>query len=63
MQVTVSQKACVRCGVCAGVCPAVFAIDEGESARAVNPEVPEGYQVPAQAAADTCPTGAINIIL
>ncbi len=33
MQAMVLEKACIQCGLCAGLCPEVFALDAGEPAR------------------------------
>ena len=33
MEAMVLQKACIQCGLCAGLCPEVFALDDGEPAR------------------------------
>ena len=33
MQAIVLQKACIQCGLCAGLCPEVFALDAGEPAQ------------------------------
>lgn len=62
MNATVDRQACVRCGLCPAICPAVFTIAERESARAVTPQVPEEAKAAAQKAADSCPTGAITLL-
>ena len=62
MYATVNQQACIRCGLCPGICPAVFHLpDNGDSAQAISGEIPTEQQADAQAAADSCPTGAIVI--
>ena len=62
MHATVLQKACIRCGMCASICPEVFSLpDDGESARAICDTVPEEYAVSVQEAADSCPTSAIEV--
>ena len=62
MNAVVNQKACIRCGMCPTICPEVFTLpDNGESAQAITDTVPEGCEVAAREAADSCPTGAIEI--
>ena len=62
MYANVLQKACIRCGLCPTLCPEVFHLPEdGGSAQAVTDEIPTELQPDAQAAADNCPTGAIEI--
>ncbi len=61
MYANVNQKGCIRCGLCCGICPQVFSLSEGESARAITQPVPEDCRLTVQEAADSCPTGAIEI--
>jgi len=61
MKAMVNEKACIRCGLCAATCPAVFSLEEGESARAIEGDIPTEQQVDTRAAADGCPTSAIEI--
>ena len=49
MEAMVLQKACIQCGLCAGLCPEVFALDDGEPARVL------------QEAADSRPVAAIQV--
>ena len=61
MKVKVNQDACIGCGACAAICEDVFAInDEGLSEAKVE-EVKEDLQQEVRDAADSCPTGAIEI--
>lgn len=56
----VLEKACIRCGLCESVCPAVFTLpDDGGCARAADGPVPTAEQADARTAADSCPTAAI----
>ncbi len=70
MKVKVNQDACIGCGACAAICDEVFEInDEGlsevkaeenkEKEEFVN--VKEELQDEVRDAADSCPTGAIEI--
>ena len=62
MKAMVNQKACIRCGLCPTLCPAVFSLDDsGAPAQAVTGEVPKEQEIAAQNAADNCPTAAITI--
>ncbi len=71
MKVKVNKDACIGCGACAAICDEVFEInDEGLSEVKVeenseNKEefvsVKEELQDEVRDAADSCPTGAIEI--
>ncbi len=62
MRAAVLEKACIRCGLCEGICPAVFTLpDDGGCARAVDEKVPTEEQSGVRTAADSCPTAAIVI--
>ena len=62
MYANVLQKACIQCGLCPTICPEVFHLpEEGGSAQAVTDEIPTELQADTQTAADSCPTGAIQI--
>ena len=61
MKVKVNQDACIGCGACAAICDEVFEInDEGLSEAKVE-EVKDELQDEVRDAADSCPTGAIEI--
>lgn len=61
MQAMVYEKSCIQCGLCPSLCPEVFSLDVGESARAIDGPVPEQWQPAARKAADECPVGAITL--
>ena len=62
MHANVLQKACIRCGLCPALCPEVFSLPgDGGSAQAVADEIPAELQPDAMAAAESCPTGAIEL--
>ena len=71
MKVKVNKDACIGCGACAAICDEIFEInDEGLSEVKVeenseNKEefisVKEELQDEVRDAADSCPTGAIEI--
>ena len=61
MKVKVNKDACIGCEACAAICDEVFEInDEGLSEAKVE-EVKEELQDEVRDAADSCPTGAIEI--
>lgn len=60
MHAFVHRETCIRCGLCPTLCPEVFDLPEGESAQVIADPVPEDCFVQAQAAADSCPVGAIH---
>lgn len=61
MKVKVNKDACIGCGACVAICDEVFEInDEGLSEAKVE-EVKEELQDEVRDAADSCPTGAIEI--
>ena len=61
MKVKVNKDACIGCGACAAICDEVLEInDEGLSEAKVE-EVKEELQDEVRDAADSCPTGAIEI--
>ncbi len=61
MKVKVNKDACIGCGACAAICDEVFEInDEGLSEAKVE-EVKEELQDEVRDAADSCPTGAIEV--
>ena len=61
MEITIDRQACIRCGMCVALCPAVFSMAEGETALAVTEPIGENCVVDVQRAAETCPTGAIHM--
>ena len=70
MQAMVLEKACIQCGLCAGLCPEVFELNSGEPARVTVDPIPDaqkigvqeaGCRLAAQEAADSCPVAAIQV--
>ncbi len=61
MKAVVLQKACIRCGLCAGLCPAVFAQEGDETARVLTDPIPDEQKIGVQEAADSCPVAAIEV--
>ncbi len=68
MKVKVNKEACIGCGACAAICDEVFELnDEGLSEVKLEKKenefvsVKEELQDEVRDAADSCPTGAIEI--
>ena len=64
MKVKVNKDACIGCGACAAICDAVFEInDEGlsEVKEDAKEKVKEEDKVSVKDAAESCPTGAIEV--
>ena len=61
MQAMVLEKACIQCGLCAGLCPEVFALNSGEPARVTVDPIPDAQKIGVQVAADSCPVAAIQV--
>lgn len=64
MKVKVIKDACIGCGACAAICDNVFEInDEGlsEVKEEAKEEVKEDDKVACKDAAESCPTGAIEV--
>lgn len=57
----VDKNACVGCGLCTGICPEIFEMnDEGLAVGSEN-EIPENLLESANDAKDQCPVSAITI--
>ena len=50
-----------QCGLCAGLCPEVFALNSGEPARVTVDPIPDAQKIGVQEAADSCPVAAIQV--
>ena len=55
--VKVDKNKCIGCGLCAGMCPDTFIMDEDNKSKVINPEVNDC----AKNAAQNCPVDAISI--
>lgn len=55
--VKVDKKICIGCGLCAGICPDTFEMDEDNKSEVINPEVTEC----AANAVKNCPVQAISL--
>lgn len=61
MKVKVNRDSCIGCGACAAICDDVFEIDDEGLSIAKKEEVEEDKKQEVQDAADSCPTGAIEV--
>ena len=59
MHAQVHEKTCICCGLCPSICPEVFSLEDGESARAITDPIPDelrlGHRKP--------PTAALSALL
>ena len=61
MKVKVNKDACIGCGACAAICDEVFEINDEGLSEVKAEEVKEELQDEVRDAADSCPTGAIEV--
>lgn len=61
MKVKVNRDSCIGCGACAAICDEVFEIDDEGLSVAKTEEVQDDKKQEVQDAADSCPTGAIEV--
>ena len=61
MKVEVNRDSCIGCGACAAICSDVFEIDDEGISTVVTEDVSDDQKQEVQDAADSCPTGAIEV--
>ncbi len=61
MKVKVNRDSCIGCGACAAICDDVFEIDDEGLSTVKKEEVEDDKKQEVQDAADSCPTGAIEV--
>ena len=59
MKAVVDQDTCIGCGICCGMCDAVFRMNEAGKAEAGQAVSPENHS-DVQAAIEACPVSAIR---
>lgn len=60
MKATVDDERCRGHGICWSLCPEVFALNGDGYAEVQRSEVPTGLEEAVEAAAGSCPEGAIT---
>ncbi|MDD4059316.1 MAG: ferredoxin [Kiritimatiellae bacterium] len=60
MKANVNKDACIGCGLCESICPAVFAMKDSVAEVIADP-VPQEAESACKEAGESCPVGAITI--
>lgn len=61
MKATLDRSGCIGCGLCAGVCPAVFRMADDGIAEVYQEEVPAEAEKDAIEAQNGCPVTVISV--
>ena len=61
MKVHVDEELCIGCGICEGVAPEVFSLENGPVAEVIMDPVTVEFQDVARQAAEDCPETAIEV--
>lgn len=61
MKVKVNKDACIGCGACAAICDTVFELDDEGLSVEKKEEVDASEEQAVRDAAESCPTGAIEV--
>lgn len=61
MKATVDQDLCIGCGICEGIVPEVFSLQNEPYAEVLLDPIPEEFQDATREAAEECPEAAITI--
>lgn len=62
MQVTLDREGCIGCGICAGICPNVFAMAEDGKSEVLGAPGSADDAHHAREAAAACPVNVIGIV-
>lgn len=60
MKVKVNEDACIGCGACTAIAPAIFDLNDEGLSTVVNENVSDENAEVAKEAIEACPTGAIE---
>jgi len=61
MKAHVDKDTCIGCGLCPGICPVIFEMEDDGKAVASKDEVAEKLVSSAKDAEEQCPVGAIIV--
>ncbi|MBS4539097.1 ferredoxin [Clostridium sp. D2Q-11] len=61
MKAKVDKNSCIGCGLCEGICPKIFQMNEDNIAEVIVDEIPTDDIVDANEAKESCPVEAITI--
>ena len=61
MKAYVDKDTCIGCGLCPGVCPEIFQMEDDGKAVASPDEMAENLVSSAKEAEDQCPVSAISV--
>lgn len=61
MKAEINKSGCIRCGLCADICPTVFRQEGDETASVKVEEIPAKAKIEAETAEEQCPTNVIRI--
>lgn len=56
------NETCIGCGMCCGVCPNVFSMNEAGLAEAIEQDIDPADEAEAENARDNCPVAAIELL-
>lgn len=61
MKPKVDRDLCIGCGLCEGICPSVFQMDDENIAIVIVDEISQEDQDCSKDAAESCPVNAIQL--
>ena len=61
MKAEINKSGCIKCGLCADICPTVFRQEGSEAASVRVEEIPAKVKNEAEIAEEQCPTNVIKI--
>lgn len=61
MKASVNKQTCMFCGMCGGLCPEVFRVDQDRKSVAMDTELSEELVPAVEYAQSICPTWSITL--